>query len=291
MAASAPGSDAFRLHRLGKPEELRAAEELQHLGPAAALEGVAPLHLLRAVEDHGGLALGAFADIYLAGVSIGFLGFDGNALYHYVHRFAIRPEYQNHGLGQRLALAVREEVRRQGLESIRGTVDPLQSRAAYLLFHRLGATSNRYRVHYLGQIGSEGDADRESDRIEWRWAINDPRIEAELARPHEAATGPDPRFAKAPALLETETGESGLPLPSAVIEPTAPVVQLEIPFDVDLVRQHEPAGARRWRHAARDAFRSAFDLGYAVVGFDVVRRGHERRSVYLLEGPAARPGA
>ncbi len=286
MAAELPGASGFRFRRLAKPEEFRAAEELQTLGPAGASDSPAPVSLMRAAQDHGGVVLGAFTDIYLAGVSVGFLGFDGSSLYHYVQRFVVRPEYQNHGLGFRLALAVRDEVRKQGLESLRGTVDPLESRAGFLLFHRLGATAERYLTHYYGQQGAAEAPDRETDRLEWRWPFAVPAVEQHLAAPRSPAPPADPRFASAPRLLETEAGDSGLRLPTAVAEPSTPAAQVEVPFDIDLVRQHEPSGARRWRHAVRDAFRAAFDLGYSVAGFEVLEVEHERRSAYLLTAPS-----
>jgi predicted GNAT superfamily acetyltransferase len=282
-AVSAPGSGrGFVYRRLQKPEEFRAAEELQGLGPGGSDEPIVPVPVMRAVQDNGGLVLGAFTDIYLAGVSVGFLGFDGTVLYHYVHRFVVRPEYQNHGVGFGLALFVREEVRKQGLEWIRGTIDPLSSRGAFLAIHRLGATADRYLVHYFGQQGGAGAPDRESDRIRWSWAIADPTVEERISRPRTPRRPEDPRFRDAPSLLETETSETGLQVPSSVTEPADPVVRLEVPFDVDLLRQHEAEGARRWRHAVRDAFRASFDLGYRVVEFDVLRSDHGRRSVYLL---------
>ncbi|MCI4321940.1 MAG: hypothetical protein L3K05_06515, partial [Thermoplasmata archaeon] len=71
----APAPKDFQLRRLQKPEEFRALEELQHsIGSA---EDPAPTPLLRVMQDSGGLVVGAFAEIYLAGFTAGFLGWDG----------------------------------------------------------------------------------------------------------------------------------------------------------------------------------------------------------------------
>lgn len=283
--------EGFRFRRLAKPEELRAAEELQQAGGVGAGESAVPVPVLRAALDHGGIVLGAFADIHLAGVTVGFLGWDGATLYHYLHRLVVRPEYRNHGVGGGLALRLRDEVRQQGLETVRGTLDPLASRAAFLAFHRLGARSDRYLVHLYGQQGGESSLDRESDRLAWSWSLSDPRVEALLARPTRPKPAADPRFASAVPIVETEVGESGLRLPVSVTEPSAPLVGLEIPFDIELVQEHEGASLRRWRHAVRDAFRSSFDLGYRVEAFDVLSADHERRSVYLLAPAPPSPPA
>jgi predicted GNAT superfamily acetyltransferase len=294
MAAGREGGGAqgFVLRRLAKPEELRAAEELQRTSTAGADEGPVSVPVLRAMQDQGGLVLGAFADIYLAALSVGFLGWDGDGLYHYVHRFVVRPEYVNHGLGRRMGAYLRDEVRQQGLESVRGTFDPLVSRSAFFAVHRLGAVPDRYLVHYYGQQGGDDGVDHESDRVRWTWSLGDPSLEDRLARTPATGPTPDPRFQGAPSLLETEVGDHGLRLPTSVTEPSTPFAQLEVPFDIDLLRQHDAAGLRRWRHAVRDAFRAGFDLGYRVVDFDVLRTEHERRSVYLLAAaPPAPPAA
>jgi len=276
------GVSGFVFRRLEKPEEFRAAEELQRSGPTGADEPVVPVSILRAVQDHGGLVLGAFADIYLAGVSLGFLGWDGSALYHYVHRFAVRPEYRHHGLGFRLAGVLRDEVRRQGIDSVRGSFDPLSREGATLAVHRLGALPDRYLVHYYGQQGGSDAVDRESDRLRFGWMLSSPLVEERIAAPRANREAAGATSSGIPEVVETQVGESGLRIPIAVVEPTAPRVRLEIPFDLDLVRQHEPRSSSVWRHAVRDAFRASFDLGYTVDDFVTFREGHERRGAYVL---------
>lgn len=295
--ASASGpADRFRFRRLEKPEEFRQAEELQRtaLGPEAA--GVVPAPLQRSIQDHGGLVLGAFADIYLAGCSISTIGWDGALLYHYSHVTAVRPEYRNHHLGFRLKTFQRDEVLRLGLTEIRWVFDPLVSRNAWLYVHRLASTPERYLPHYFGQLPESGEAGTETDRLRTRWGLTQPAVEERLGRP--AGDRPDdrPRWDAAAPIVETEPGENGLRLPSAVVEPDGPAAHLEIPFDLALIHQHEPTSVRRWRHAVRDAFRVALDPHYAVDDFVVLNIDHERRSFYLLSRrppvePPAAPGA
>jgi predicted GNAT superfamily acetyltransferase len=82
-------------------------------------------------------------------------------------------------------------------------------------------------------------------------------------------------------------GDSGIRVPAEVEEASRPEAAVEIPFDLALVRQHEPSAVRTWRHATRDAFRAAFDAGYVVDDFAVLSVEHERRSFYFLK--AAEP--
>lgn len=284
MAASPPTAITkdFQFRRLSKPEEFRAADEVARA--SGVTEDPAPAPLLRVMQDQGGLVLGAFAEIYLAGFAAGFLGWDGEKLYHYSVQSAVRPEYQNHHLGYRLKLHQREELLRLGLDEMRWTFDPLVSRNAHLFVRRLGAIPEEYLVHYFGHIGSSDHEEVESDRVRVRWEIGDPGVHARLeptAPPPDRARD-EQRFVSATPIVETETNDQGLRVPSAVQEPSADSVHLEVPFDLALIREHSPGSLRAWRHATRDAFRAAFDTGYVVDDFAVVAPGHERRSVYFL---------
>ncbi|MGA8664144.1 MAG: GNAT family N-acetyltransferase [Thermoplasmata archaeon] len=292
MAGSSASERAvgFRFRRLDKPEEFRQVEEVQRAvwGDQSA-ERIAP-SLQRAVQDNGGLVLGAFADIHLAGFTVAFLGWDGTSLYLYAHLLAVRPEYQNHHVGLDLAKALRVEVLQLGLGEIRLAFDPLQSRNAWLFVRRLGGLPDRYLHHYFGQMPDAINLGMESDRVRLVWSLASPRVESRLGGTYPSRDDDRARWHSATAIVSTEPGESGLRLPTEVAEPAGPTAHLEIPFDLDLVRQHEPDALRRWRHATRDAFRAAADLGYRVDDFAVVTEEHERRSFYYLSKSDAAAG-
>ena len=282
MVAVRPTPEEFVLRRLQKPEEFRAAEEIAARVGVPVGEAPLSVPLQRTVQDNGGLVLGAFVDVYLAGFAFGFLGWDGQTLYLYSQLTAVRPEYQNHHVGRRLKLRQREEVLALGLSEIRWTFDPLDSRQALLGVRRLGAIPDRYLVHYYGRgVGSE-EAPVPSDRLRAVWKLNEPRVEQRLGRSSSTRDSDLARWKDSAPVLETEVGDQGLRRPVSVEEPSEPRVHLEIPFDVALFREHEPEGLRPWRHSVRDAFRAAFDLGYTVEDFAVVTAEHERRSFYFL---------
>jgi len=279
---AAGAAEGFRFRRLDKPEEFRQVEEVcaSVWGPETSI--AVPPALLRGVQDNGGLVLGAFADIYLAGVTVSLLGWDGTTLYHYSHLTIIHPEYQNHHLGFRLKAFQRDEVMKLGLAEIRGTFDPLHSRTASLLVRRLGGAPDRYYPHYYGQLADALNRDMETDRVRVVWPLTSAHVESRVAGKIPTSTEDTERWRRSVAMVETEQGESGLRLPTEVGEPSGASAHLEIPFDMELVREHEPTNTRRWRHAVRDAFRAAFDLGYAIDDFAVVSPEHERRSFYFL---------
>lgn len=287
--AAKPGEGArgFRFRRLEKPEEFRSAEELQREALGEDAGQAVPASLLRTFQDTGGLVLGAFADIYLAGLSVSSLGWDGSILYHQTHTTAVRTEYRSHHVGLRLLAYHRDEVLALGLSEVRGSIDPLESRTAHLALHRLGARPDGYLPNYFGRRSEAGSSDVETDRLHLRWSLQDPtvvrRLEGTAAPPEEL----ERRGRGSHALVETELGETGLRIPRAVVEPEHGPAHLEIPFDLATLRTHEAAAVRRWRHAVRDAFRLAFELGYVAEDFLVTSIDHERRSFYLLgPGPA-----
>ena len=283
--------EGFRFRRLEKPEEFRQVAEVERavVGADSAALGSLPVGLQRVLQDNGGLVIGAFADIYLAGISASLIGWDGATLYHYSLLTAVRPEYQNHHLGFQLKAAQRDEVLRIGLKEIRWVFDPLQSRTAWLHVHRLGARPDRYFPHYFGQLSDPANEGLETDRMRAVWSLESPDVIARLAGSGPSAKDNEARWGRSSRMVETEPGESGIRVPTAVAEPEGPSAHLEVPFDLALVRQHEPKSLRRWRHAARDAFRAATDLGYAVDDFVVVAPEHERRSFYLLSLANSRP--
>ena len=144
--------EGFRFRRLEKPEEFRQVDEVHRAVWGEDSEEGVPVSLLRTVQDNGGVVLGAFADIHLAGFTVASLGWDGSALYLVDHVLAVRPEYQNHHLGFELMKALRTEVVQLGLGEVRFVYDPIQSRNAWLFVRRLGGMPDRYLHHYFGQL-------------------------------------------------------------------------------------------------------------------------------------------
>lgn len=298
MAAARVGNnvEGFRFRRLEKPEEFRQVDEVERaVWGAGSTTAPLPVPLLRALQDNGGLVVGAFADIYLAGFAASLIGWDGVTLYHYSHEVAVRPEYQNHRLGYRLKAFQRDEVLKLGLQEIRWAFDPLQSRGAWLNVRRLGARPDRYYSHYYGQLADAVNQGLETDRMRAVWSLSSRAVEERMAGHYPTPEEDRSRWSSSTAIVKTEPGESGIRVPTEVGEPSGASAHLEIPFDLALVREHEPKSLRHWRHASRDAFRAAADLGYVVDDFSVVSAEHERRSFYFLNrrptAAAASPGS
>lgn len=281
---------AFR--RLKTPEEYRMAEELQTRAWGLAQSGVVPVPIQRAVQDNGGLVLGAFLDIHLVGFNMAFVGWDGQELYYYSHLNAVLPEYRNHKLGFRLKAYQREEVLKAGLPRIRWVLDPVQAKTAHLALRRLGARPDRFLIHYYGAQESEVDRGSPTDRLRITWNLQSPevlqRLEGHAPTPEEDAA----RVKVSTTLLETELGDAGQRRPLVVHEPEegSRSATIEVPFDWANLREHQPSDQWPWRQATREAFRAALDVGWQIDDFAVVPLEHERRAFYLLSpAPADAP--
>ena len=174
------------LRILEKPEEMTAVEDLQRIvWPGPDIE-IVPKDLLLAVIHNGGLAIGAFAGTVLVGLSFGFPGFystpDGPRLKHHSHLLAVHPDWRSKGIGFALKRAQWQMVRKQGLDRITWTYDPLLSRNAHLNIARLGAVCNTYLPSEYGEMRDGLNAGLPSDRFQVDWWLNTGRVERRLSR-------------------------------------------------------------------------------------------------------------
>jgi len=248
-----------------------------------------PAALQRAFQDNGGLVLGAFEGPSLIGFTLGFLGREGSALFHYSHMTAVRPERQDHHVGFSLKLAQRAEVLKTDLSEIRWTFDPLQSRNAWFNVRRLGGTPDRYHPRYYGEMRDAINAGLETDRIRLVWSLDSPRVRERVRGIYPSPAEDESRCERSPAWVTTKRGNDGLRRPKGVNVAEAPEVRIEVPYDLGRLRERDPSLLRDWRASTRSALETAFAQGYRVDDFVVTQSAGERRSFYLLKRSAGMP--
>ena len=269
---------------LTSPEDMAAAEVLQRQVWGGAENDAIPAHMLLAVVHNGGLALGAFVGAELVGLVFGFPALvrsaDGTmVMKHHSHILGIRPDWQEKGIGFALKRAQWQLVRKQGLERITWTYDPLLSRNSHLNIARLGAVCNTYLRAEYGEMRDGLNAGLPSDRFQVDWWLNTSRVERRLghrARPapslgHYRAAGAD--------LLEASFASDGTPRPPAgVASLEGSLLLVEIPSDFMALKGADLALARDWRFYTREVFEDSFARGFIVTDF-IHARG---RSYHLL---------
>ncbi len=273
---------------LEAPEEMAAVESLQSIvWPGPDLE-VVPKDLLLAVVHNGGLAIGAYAGDRLVGAAFGFPAFyqtpDGPRLKHHSHLLAVHPDWRSQGIGFALKRAQWQMVRKQGIDRVTWTYDPLLSRNAHLNIARLGAVCSTYLPSAYGEMRDGLNAGLPSDRFQVDWWVNTRRVERRLGRRRRPALTLEHYLSAGVCLLDASAGAGSGPTPDALAPPRpAPalygsLVLIEIPTDLLALKAASLTLAAEWRSYTREVFEKAFAAGYLVTDFV-----HEQgRSFYVL---------
>jgi predicted GNAT superfamily acetyltransferase len=273
---------------LEKPEDMLEVEDLQRVVWTESETDILPAHILLAAAHNGGLVIGAFAGGQLIGMVFGFPGLefvaDGPIAKHHSHILAVRPEWRDKGVGYALKRAQWQVVRKQGLNHITWTYDPLLSRNAYLNIARLGAVCNTYLKEYYGEMRDGLNAGLPSDRFQVDWWVNTKRAERRLSkRPRRPLTLADYERAGIKLLYESPMTRSGIPRPADSFDaPTEPLGLAEIPPDFLKLKDKDMSLARDWRYFSREVFTLSFSTGYLVTDFLFDSTGPHPRSFYVL---------
>lgn len=227
-----------------------------------------PANLLRAVQRAGGYVHGAVDERgRLVAASMAFVSLSEEGPGLHSHITGVAPAGQRRGLG----LALKQHQRRWAIDhdlpTITWTCDPLVRRNVAFNLHALGARVEAYLPDHYGTMTDGVNAGDASDRLELRWELlSDRAVRAAQSRlaPVDAAG--------LPVLVSEESGR-----PRVVGSGARGTVQL--PEDIEALRSADPAGARAWRTAVREAVQPALAAGSVVTGLTAA-------GAIVLEEPA-----
>lgn len=284
---------------LETPEDFTAVEELQRIVWPGNETEVVPAHILIAACHHGGLCIGAFdRQAGLIGFVFGLPGFyhtaDGPRLMHYSHMLGIHPAHRDQGLGFILKRAQWQMVRKQGVDRISWTYDPLLSRNANLNIAKLGAVCHTYHQNYYGELRDGLNAGVSTDRFEVDWWVNSVRVNRRLSR--QARRQLDLAHylaAESEIINRSQLNDEGLVTPGEVhlafpleaesleAEQYPAILLVEIPSDYLDIKARDQQLAQAWRYHARHIFTHLFRHGYYVTDF-IYLKGRPSRSLYVL---------
>ncbi len=264
-------------------DDLSACERLQrrllgeHAG--AALLGVPAL---RVIAESGGLLLGVREN----GVGRDLLGvvvdlsttWEGFAAL-FSHLFGVSAEARNGGIGFALRAAERQYALAAGVELVRAWVDPLRSSESHVLLNKLGAIGTRYERSVFGELPDLVHRGLATDRVCIEWWLRSPRTVALLDEGHGASHLRAGLHEMAVATRTTSGTAGQRTLVDVHADVDAANVLVEIPVDIEVLRDEDPAEARRWRLGTRELFERLLATGYLLVG--LVHEGG--RSFQLLE--------
>ena len=285
--------DTFELRVLESAEEIKPVEQFQALiWPGSDLE-IVPLHILITAAQNGGLLIGAYDQDQLVGFVFGFAGFyyheNQGHVKHCSHMLGVHPDYRDLGLGFRLKRAQWQLVRKQGLDLITWTYDPLESRNAYLNISKLGAICNTFKRDLYGEMQDDLNAGILSDRFQVDWWVESRRVLKRLGQKSQDRIGlADYLAADVPIINETKLNNAGLlsPQPNNIDfledrESHPNLVLFEIPGNFQMIKAADLALAQEWRQYSGDSFQMLFQQGYMITDF-VFTFDDSPRGYYVL---------
>jgi predicted GNAT superfamily acetyltransferase len=189
-----------------------------------------PREEIVALAESGNVPWGADAEGETIGYVLGWAGVDpDDGLHLHSHMLAALPDRRYRGVGFALKLAQRAACLDLGINLVRWTFDPMVARNAWFNLGKLGATADRFRRNFYGEMADSLNAGERSDRLVVRWALD--RV-------------PGPRT------------------PPDVHETVA------VPREYDELRVSDPVAAFAARERVAAALEDAFARGNVVVGFD-----------------------
>ncbi|NUT44450.1 MAG: GNAT family N-acetyltransferase [Thermoactinospora sp.] len=209
--------------------------------------------LIRTIAHVGGYVVGAWRGGELVGVSIGFFAGDGHL---HSHITGVLPHARG-GAGHALKRHQRAWALARGVRAVSWTFDPLVSRNAYLNVHKLGARPAAYLPDFYGSMRDAINAGETSDRLYVVWDLTEPPAE-----PAEA------ELDGAVVLVDRDGDE---PAPTGAAPRPGARLAIAMPYDIETLRVLDPAAARRWREAVRDAVLASGGTGHVII--DVTRDG------------------
>jgi predicted GNAT superfamily acetyltransferase len=224
--------------------------------------------VLKALAHSGNYVVGAYHDGRLIGGLVGWLGGDPrHELHMHSHILGVLPGAESHGLGFELKQHQRSWCLARGVKVMEWTTDPLVRRNGYFNLTKLGARAPEYLVNVYGEMRDGINAGEESDRLLIRWHLDseeaeraaagrtkEPDVEALKAKEAEVVLSPATSLSAPPALRAT----------SPQVGRTTLLIQ--VPQDIVALRRDEPAVAKAWRLALRDALTRMLSAGYEITG-------------------------
>ena len=246
----------IEIRDLKSAADMQACVALQRATWGEHFSEIVPGAILQVVQYVGGVAAGAFADHgELVGFVFGISGIEpgstGVIPVHWSDMLAVRKEFRNQGIGERLKRYQRDVLLARSVQKIYWSFDPLDAKNAYVNFVRLGVIAREYRIDMYGQTDSPLHQGIGTDRLIVIWPIASERVARRLDGVHKPIHA-------------------------------AHAVRIDVPLNIHDINAREPAVARDWRMGTRAAFTDWLQQGYVVVDF--VRE--ETRGSYLLVPPS-----
>jgi predicted GNAT superfamily acetyltransferase len=248
-------------------EDYQAVVELEkEVWGYTEMEDLAAVPMLMIANRFGGAVLVAQESSgRFIGFSMANLGWTREKkLFWWSHMTAVVEEYRSKDIGYRLKMGQREEALAAGIDEIHWTFDPLQALNAHFNVHKLGVIVREYEENVYGFSPSPLHKGLPTDRLVAEWHLSSDREPGLILRDIDGM----PR-------INTPDSEPNLRLDSSPL-------LLEIPTNINELRQTDIAQAKLWQERVRAACQHYFQAGYAMTDFILVDRPR-LQALYVLE--------
>jgi len=264
-------------------EDLAPCERLQEAVWKFNKADIIPSRLMRILCKHGGFAMGAFDGEMMIGFLFGVAAIHYGRPSQHSHMMAVLPEYRDHNIGFRLKTAQREEALSRNIDLITWAFDPLQSRNAHLNINKLGVIACSYDINLYGEeTSSKLHSHLGTDRLLAEWWLLSDKVKTIIDGQNQEAAKKQP--VKGLNINKTKRDEQGLLVPvGSDLTLTDDVLFLEIPDDIEEMKDSNIQIAREWRELVQKALLHYFDAGYYINSLQVEQEGNTRRIYYVLE--------
>ncbi|MBK9749689.1 MAG: GNAT family N-acetyltransferase [Chloroflexi bacterium] len=281
--------------RIIVPESLREYEDVQKLHKTVwGLDDlqVTPLHILMASQKIGGLVLCGYIDDQPVGFIHALCGVDPDSrqIYMYSHNLGVIPYLQGKGIGFQLKLRQKELALDRGINLIRWTFDPLETRNAHLNLNKLGCIVKEYVVDYWGEMDDKLNRGLPSDRLIIEWHLQSTPNAQTMTIDTNEGTEINPDY----NLNQVTFDRSGFLAPKHSAKPVSYQTDVSyfvsVPTNFQEIRLQNAGLALEWRMHVRDILRDALSHNVTILRF--IRKEHEHglyelryrnASAYLLE--------
>lgn len=204
---------------------------------------------LKVIVHTGGCLIGAFSDGLMVGFVMGLARRDGRL---WSHIAGVHPDFQRQSIGYQLKQAQFQWAKENDFTHMHWTYDPLLRGNAHFNLRRVGAYVEVYRPNFYGQMADGINAGLPSDRMQVTWNIT-----------HPQSKPTPPMDDTIPFLLEA--GADGQPIING--KPHAKWHRVQVPSDVEALKQQNMSLALAWRMALREVLMGAFEQGYQAIDF------------------------
>lgn len=270
--------------------KIRSAETMDDCYRIAELEGqiwqsdgTTPSLLMSIKHGHGTMLMAFDGDDEerLVGFCYSFISFDERSgsreFQHYSFVLGIDEAYRDKNIGYQMKMAQRDILLEQGIELMRWTFDPLETRNANLNLSKLRAVCNSYHESYYGMHEDALNGGIDTDRFMVDWWVDS----AWVGSPADLPKNRVEWLAQDAVIINpTVKRVDAYPRPNDAVAPLkGRFLMIEVPDDMQGLKAADLTLAKRWRKHTRRLFKEAFAEGYTAIS--LIREAG--RCYYVLE--------